>query len=78
MGNYEHVEMTATVEINTETDTEILALHGVDVTSLGDVHDFIDEQLQIALESDVEDAHYNTAEEDSFIHEYHQETKKRK
>lgn len=79
MGNYEHVEAVATVEVNTETDADILAKYGVDVTEMAEVEEFISMETNRLLAADVEDAAYLTAEEDSFVHEYHKEhTNKKK
>jgi hypothetical protein len=33
--------------------------------------DFLDDALEEVMASDVEDAHMNTADPDSFIHEFH-------
>ena len=78
MGNYEHMETVATVEVNTDTDGDLLAQHGVDVTDLEAVEIFISEETNNLLAADVEDAHYMTDESDSFVHEYHKEHNKRK
>lgn len=71
MGNFEHVELVATVEVNTETDADILKEHWVSVENLEQVRQFIKEQTDLMLEEDTEEVMYDTKEEDSFIHEYH-------
>ena len=76
MGNYEHMETTATVEIDTEKDEDILAKYEVASDDLESLEIFINEEINNLLHADVEDAHFMTAEEDSFIHEYYTEHKK--
>lgn len=79
MGQYEHMETVATVEINTETDTEILKANGVkDITDLASLEIFLNTEAENILAADVEDAHFMTAEPDSFIHEYYTEHNKEK
>lgn len=78
MGQYEHMEIIATVEVNTETDTDLLAERGVDVNDLEAVRRFIDVELTRLIEPDVDDAHFQTANADSFIHEHRDQLTDRK
>ena len=73
MGNYEHVETVATVEVDTEKDAELLSDMGLAPDHLDSVKAFMSEEIESLLASDVEDAHYMTDEPDSFVHEYHKQ-----
>lgn len=75
MGNYEHVELTASIEIDTEKDLDLLEEHQVDVEDPTKVMSFARSLVNEFLASDVEEAHYETANADSFIHDHHKNTK---
>lgn len=78
MGPYEHVETSATVEIDTNVDRDLLKEYDVDTNDLDAVTGFMDDHLVQMLLTDVEDAHYLTTETDSFIHEYSKNYKENK
>lgn len=59
LGNYEHQETYAVMEINTEVDTEFAE------KPLEEVMDYIDDQLIVFLESDVYQARKITDNRDS-------------
>lgn len=67
MGNYETVELVAEVTLDTEEDA---ARIGADATE-PEIATYIDRTLDELLFADVEDAKYQTADEDSFIHDHH-------
>lgn len=73
MGNYEHIEDTATVEVDTVVDAEALKDNGVDPTDLEAVQEFINTQLDHFLEPGISDAAAFTDEEDSFVLPYEKE-----
>ena len=77
MGQYEHIETSATVEVDTEADKDLLAEVGVDSHDLTAVENFLDEELSLLLITDVEAARAGTLVEDSFIHDYAQNTKEK-
>lgn len=79
MGNFEHVEISATVEIDTVADAEALKEFGIPVTdTFEEVEDFIEERLDSLLAPDVEDAAVHTDKEESFILPYQQDKKRSK
>lgn len=70
MGAYEHTEVVATVEVDTIQDADLLKREGINVTDLSAVYVFLQDQVDALTFSDVEDAHMNTAVEDSFVHDH--------
>lgn len=73
MDNYEHVEITGSVEVDTIADEETLADLGVDPNTPGSVMEFIREQLDALLAPGVADAALYTDRDDSFVLPYHQD-----
>lgn len=76
MGPYEHVELTASVEVDTEKDADLLEAHDASPDSPEQVISFLQYYADEMLFADVEEAHYLTAEPDSFIHEHHKNQSK--
>ena len=70
MGNYESVEITGSVEVDTNVDRQALVDLGVEPDTPDDVIDFVLEQLDVMLQPGAEEARLNTDESDSFIHPY--------
>lgn len=70
MGQYESHEIVGEVilDTNNEDDRALIAGYAEDPTRA--TADFLDDTLQEILASDVAEAAFNTADEDSFIHEY--------
>ena len=71
MGQYESHEIVGevTLDTNNEDDRALISGYAEDPTRA--TAGFLDDTLQEILASDVEEASYNTSDEDSFIHEYH-------
>lgn len=76
MGNFEHLETTASVEVDTDKDTELLADLGINPTDVATIQEFIQEQVETMIQPDVEDAHWLTDIKESFVHEYAKEHQK--
>lgn len=73
MAQYETHEILAETSVDTtnEIDQEWLAeFKGWGKDSHEDIAMFLDDVLDKVMASDVEDAHYNTTDPDSFIHDY--------
>lgn len=77
MGNYEHVEITASVEVDTNADRETLGELEINPGEPDEVIDFVMEQLDVMLQPGAEEAALHTDEESSFIHPYFSELQKR-
>lgn len=81
MGNYEHVEIVGTVEVDTIADADELTANGVS-TNLDDIDTFIKERMDVLMLDDIIDAATHTDRDDSFILPYeeqlrnHQEKRK--
>lgn len=73
MGNYEHIEDTATVEVDTVTDADVLRAHGVDPDAPGEVMAFVDDQIEAFMEPGLIEAATYTDEENSFVLPYEKE-----
>jgi hypothetical protein len=79
MGHFEHIETTATVELDTIADAEALKELGVKVThDFEEIDAFIQERLEALLLPDIEDAAVHTDNEDSFVLPYEKELQKKK
>lgn len=72
MGHYEHQEVYAVVEVNTDSaaDRDDLIALGVDPRDLDAVMDFIDDRIADFVEPDVQSAFKTTANDDSFVFPY--------
>ena len=70
MGQYEKLEATAWMEIDTQADADELRAEKVDPENDDEVTSFINDRLTELLEEDVLDAQAYTDDEDSFIHPY--------
>lgn len=73
MDNYEHVEITGSVEVDTIADEESLVDLDIDPHKPEAVMGFIREQLDALLAPGVADAATYTDREDSFVLPYHQD-----
>jgi hypothetical protein len=73
MGQYESHEIVGevTVDTNNEDDRALIAEYAEDPTA--NTAQFLDGVLEEVMFADVDDAHFNTADGDSFIHEYHKQ-----
>lgn len=72
MGQYESHEIIGEVILDTNNEDDRRLMQGdagLPDDTLG-IANFLDETLQELMASDVEEAAFNTADEDSFIHEY--------
>jgi hypothetical protein len=78
MGNFEHIETTATVEVDTNADAKALETLGVDPEDLGQIDDFLQERLEDLLSPDIEDAAVHTDNQDSFVLPYEKERRQQK
>jgi hypothetical protein len=78
MGHFEHIETTATVELDTIADANALKELGVDPADLGQIDDFIQERLGDLLGPDIEDAAIHTDNEDSFVLPYEKDFQKKR
>lgn len=76
MGNYEHVELTSSVEVDTEKDAELLEAHDASPERPEQITDLLRYLVDQALFKDIEEAHYLTTEPESFIHEHHKNLSK--
>lgn len=65
MGNFEWVEFSASVEIDSDNFPKARTLQDLDKIAVDYIHD--------ALAADIEEARLNTAEDKSYIHLYQQE-----
>lgn len=70
MGSYEHVELYAVVEVNTETDANDLMHLGINPQDHDAVMDFIDDKVRDFLAPDVEMVQRTTDNENSFVFPY--------
>lgn len=82
MGHFEHVELFATIEIDTHADRDDLASHHkIDTNDHDAVMDFIDARLDDFVRPDVERVAATTDQDESFVFpfsEYTATTGKRK
>ena len=76
MGEYESHRILGEVSVDTNNEYDLALIR--EVTSFNekaelhvDVASFLDTALDEVMYSDVEDAHMNTADPDSFIHEFY-------
>lgn len=70
MGQYESHEVVGEVVLDTNNEDDRALVPEYDEDPIGSTAEFLDEALQAIVASDVEEAAFNTADEDSFIHEY--------
>lgn len=70
MGEYEHIETGATVEIDSEIDGDILRDLGYDPKDAESINEFLTKSLEHMLADEIEDAATHTAHEDSFVLPY--------
>lgn len=73
MGEYESQELIAEVQYDTETDQRFLG----ESPTTAEIALAVDAALDELLFADVEDASYQTADPDSFIHQHHADLNKR-
>lgn len=78
MGQYESHEVVSEVTVDTNNEDDRLLVGSEEpIPSTDEVAEFLDDTLQVLMASDVEEAAFNTADEDSFIHEYHKNNKRK-
>lgn len=70
MGNYEHIEDTASIDLDTNTDGDLLRAQGVDPNDLDSVYQFVEDELAAVLAPGIEEAATYTDEESSFVLPY--------
>lgn len=72
MGQFETHEITASASVDTSNPDDRALIAGYAEDPTGATAQFLDGVLDEVIVSDVEDAHMNTADGDSFIHLYHE------
>lgn len=79
MGQYETHEAIAEVTVDTSNPDDVALIGGYEEDETGAIAEFIDGTLAELLIDDVEEAHMNTVDEESFVHPYYESiTQKRK
>jgi hypothetical protein len=71
MGQYETHEVIAEVTVDTSNPDDVALIADYEEDPTGATAEFLDDALFEIMRDDVEEAHMNTSDEDSFIHDYH-------